>query len=76
MCRLLIEAASLVAEHGLWGVQAQQLWRTALVALWHVESSQTRDRTHAPCTGRQIPNHWTTREVLLPWERLFFKLLI
>ena len=34
-----------------------------LVALRHVKSSQTRDRTHEPRTGRQIHNHWTTREV-------------
>ena len=26
-------------------------------------SSPTRDRTHVPCTGRRILNHWTTREV-------------
>ena len=26
-------------------------------------SSRTRDRTHAPCTGRQSLNHWTSREV-------------
>ena len=26
-------------------------------------SSLTRDRTSVPCIGRQIPNHWTTREV-------------
>ena len=26
-------------------------------------SSWTRDGTHVPCTGRQILNHWTTREV-------------
>ena len=25
-------------------------------------SSWTRDRTHVPCTGRQILNHWTTRK--------------
>ena len=25
-------------------------------------TSQTRDRTRVPCTGRQILNHWTTRE--------------
>ena len=36
----------------------------ALVPPRHVESSQTRDRTHAPCVGMQILNHWTTREVL------------
>ena len=33
-------------------------------APWHVESSQNRDRTHVPCTGSRILNHWTTREVL------------
>ena len=27
-----------------------------------MESSQTRDRTHVPCTARWIPNHWTTRD--------------
>ena len=32
---LLIAVASLVAEH-------------RLLALWHVESSRTRDRTHVP----------------------------
>ena len=26
-------------------------------------SSPTRDKTHIPCTGRQILNHWTPREV-------------
>ena len=29
----------------------------------HVASSQTKDQTHVPCIGRQIVNHWTTREV-------------
>jgi len=29
-----------------------------------VGSSWTRDGTSVPCTGRQIINHWTTREVL------------
>ena len=29
----------------------------------HVVSSQTKDQTHVPCIGRQIINHWTTREV-------------
>ena len=36
-----------------------------LVAPWQVESSQTRDQTRVPCLGRQILNHWTTREVPL-----------
>ena len=43
-------------------VQAQQLWRTGLVAPWHVGSSRDRARTRVPCIGRQIPNHCTTRE--------------
>ena len=63
--------ASLVAEHqaprhecfssySKWG---QYLWPTGLVDLRHVGSSQSRDRTCAPCVGRQIPNCWTTREI-------------
>ena len=43
--------------------QAQQLWCTGLVALWHVGSSTTRDRTCVPCIGRWILNHCATREV-------------
>lgn len=27
--------------------------------------SRTRDRTRVPCTGRRIPNHWTSREILI-----------
>ena len=45
------------------GMQAQQLWRTGLVAPRHVGSSRARDQTHVPCIGRQILNHCTTREV-------------
>ena len=41
----------------------QQSWRTGLVASRHVEVSQTRDQTHVLYIGRQIFNHWTTREV-------------
>ena len=36
-----------------------------LVAPWQVESPQTRDQTRVPCIGRQILNHWATREVPL-----------
>ena len=43
----------------------QELQHTDLVALQHVGSSQTRDRTHVPCTGRQIPSQGHTREALL-----------
>ena len=50
---------------------AQLLWRVGLVAPQHVECSWTRDRTLVPCLGRQILNHWTTREV--PVWSYFFK---
>ena len=53
-----------------FGAWTQQLWHRGLAALWHVWSSQTRDRTHVPCIDRQILNHWTTREVLI------FKLIL
>ena len=48
---LLTVVASLVAEHGLQGSVVQH---TGLVALQHVESSQTRDRTRVHSLGRQI----------------------
>ena len=35
-----------------------------LHALHLVGSSWSRDTTHVPCIGRQILNHWTTKEVL------------
>ena len=38
------------------------MWRTGLVAPWHVGSSQSRARTRVPCIGRQILNHCATRE--------------
>ena len=60
---LLIVVASLAVEHRLQGAWAQQLRLVELVAPQHVESSQSRDRTHVPCTGKQILNHGTTREV-------------
>ena len=42
-------------------------WHTSLVAPRHMGSSQTRDQTHVPCIGRQILNHWATREVPECW---------
>ena len=50
-----------------WGAQtpdaqAQQLWLTGPAAPRHVGFSQTRARTRAPSTGRQILNHCATRE--------------
>ena len=47
---LLIAVVSLTAEYGL-RAQAQYLRCTGLVSLWHVESSQTSDRT-------LLPRHW------------------
>ena len=38
------------------------MWCTGLVALRHVGSSWTRDRTRVPCIGRQILNQCATRE--------------
>ena len=82
--RLLIAVVSLVAEHGLqarrlqqlWHAgsraQAQQLWRTGLVAPQHVGSSRTRAQTGVPYIGRQILNHCTTREVPRPGFKTSF----
>ena len=38
------------------------MWLTGPVAPRHVGSSQTRARTRVPCIGRQILNHYATRE--------------
>ena len=35
----------------------QQLWLMGLVALWHVGSFRTRDRTHVSCVDRRILQH-------------------
>ena len=45
-----------------------------LVALWHVESSQSRNQTHVPYSGRQILYYWTIREVPLSFS-FFLKLI-
>ena len=44
-------------------LRLQYLWHTSFVALWHVESSWTRDQTCVPCIGRWILSHWSIREV-------------
>ena len=62
VCELLTAVASPVAA---LSAQAQQLWLRGLVAPWHVVSSQTRDQTGVPCSGRQVRNHKTTRETQL-----------
>ena len=50
--QLLTAVASLIAELGGQGTQAQQLWYAGLAAPGHVESSQTRNQTCVP------PLHW------------------
>ena len=55
--------ASQCGDFSCCRVWAQQLQFMGLTALQHVVSSWTRAQTHIPCTGKQIPNHWTTREV-------------
>ena len=66
---LFCAASSLGWPLLLWStgsrVKAQKLWCMGLVAPWHVESSWTRDWPSLSCTGRQILNYWTTREVWL-----------
>ena len=55
-CGLLVGVASLVANMGS-SLLVQQLWHMGLVVLWPVGSSQTRDQSRGPCTGRGILNH-------------------
>ena len=79
----LIVVAALVADHKLQGTrlcfqlgrsraQAQELHNTGLATPRHMGSSRTRDRTCVPHLGRQILNHWATREVvyLTIWRAL------
>ena len=56
-----------ILGHGLgscssWPLECR-LSTYGLVVSLHLESSKTRDGTHVPCIGRQILNHWTTREI-------------
>ena len=44
--------------------RAQYLWLTGFIAPQPVGSSWTTDRTPVSCVGRQILNHWTTKEAL------------
>ena len=55
--RLLVAVASLIAE-----LSRCDAWARLPHAMWDF-SSLTRDRTHIPCTERQIVNHWALREV-------------
>ena len=60
-----VSCSSWTLEHRLDGCG------TGLVALQHVGSSQTRDRTHVSCIGSWILYHRATREA----PRIFFRIL-
>ena len=77
-CGLLTAVAPLLRSMGSKqpgfsgrSTRAQRLWAAGLVAPWCVGSFWTRDQTHVPCTGRWIPNHRTTREVLKTFKEKF-----
>ena len=53
--------ASCLSKRASCPTQAQQLWRTGLVAPKHVEYSWTRDQACVPCTVRWILHRWVTR---------------
>ena len=55
--------ASRRASFSTYSTRTQELWHPGLVALRHVKSSRTKDTTHVPCIGRQVPTHGATREV-------------
>ena len=67
--RFLAVGASPVMEHSLYGVRASGLaapglWSASSVVVAHGlscsaawGSSQTRDRSHVSCIGRQLPYH-------------------
>ena len=58
-------------EQGLHGAQASAVvahelsscaaWVSCSIGMW--DHPWTRDQHGVPCIARQIPNHWTTREV-------------
>ena len=54
---------------GVWPQQLQHMgsltvahWLSCPLGVWDL-ISLSRDQTRVPCTGRQILNQWTTREV-------------
>ena len=54
----LQQAQSFIAG---WGFSSCSMW-AQLLGMWNL-TSLTRDQTQVTCIGRQILNHWTTREV-------------
>ena len=65
------------SSDGKWGYSCHRAQapgtRASVGALQNVGSSWTRDRTHVPCTGRWILNHWTTKEAqMFPFHSTIF----
>ena len=56
--------ASVVTTHRLSSC-GSQVWCMVLIALWHVGSSQLRDRTCIFCIGKQVHCHWAPTEALI-----------
>ena len=72
VCGLLTAVASPVGNTGSRArgrsrgrMRAQELCCAGVGASQHVGSSRTGDRTCVSFIGRQILNHWTTRQVCL-----------
>ena len=60
----LLIAVSFIAEHGLQGAQASVAVALGLsCGMWNLPRSGIE--TVSPALGRQILNHWTTREALI-----------
>ena len=72
-CMGSVVAAYMFSSHGSWalrhGLSSQHI---GSVVLWHVGSSQTRDRTHVTCNGRWILYHRATRKALFISNNAFF----
>ena len=65
-CRARAPEHEGISSCSLWArMCAQWLWHMGSDAPQHVESSWIRDWIHVPCINRWIPNHRTTREVLV-----------
>ena len=60
--KLFIYLAVLGLSYDVWGLLSIcGAWAYLPYGMWDL-SSLTRDGTRAPCIGRQILNHWATRE--------------
>ena len=82
--QLIVAVRGLFSTCGKWGLLSRcgcmgfllrwllLLRSTGLVAPYHVESSQTGDRTHVPSFGKHILNHWTIREILYSFKCVYY----